>query len=542
MPYLIKDPDSIAQESYELRFGENTIGREKDNTIIVEDPSLSRHHAKIIITDNFVSIKDLKSRNSTFVNHTKTDYWQLKDRDIIRCGNVVFKFVSFLEVAAPTHDNDEKVNRSIVKTLSLEKNRVKMQDLLNQNSTENPESVLMIRQQNPGQRTVDKLKILLEVSKQLSSPEEPEILLEKILNLLFNIVRVDRTIILLVNEETGELEQKAAKFRSGLPEDEQFYSTKIAKFVCKNGDAVLTADACTDNRFHNSESILRQAIRASMCIPMKPREKVIGVLYADNLTMKNVYSEEDLEFLTALVNQAAIAIENSQLYKKMQSEAVMRTKLESFFPKTVIKKLKEEGNLEIVDTQVTALFCDISGFTEMSSKMSPRQVIEMLNEYFKVMVEDIVFEYEGTLEKYIGDALLAIWGAPYQQPDDADRAVRAAIAMQWAVRSLNARWIKQRNLEIQIHIGINTGKVAAGNIGSPRLIQYATIGDTTNVTSRICSAANAGEILISQTTFDKLSDRSLPIEKMAPVLVKGKEQPLELYRIHWNQVKLPICH
>jgi adenylate cyclase len=83
--------------------------------------------------------------------------------------------------------------------------------------------------------------------------------------------------------------------------------------------------------------------------------------------------------------------------------------------------------LEIVETEVTALFSDISSFTQMSSTMQPRQVIEMLNEYFKVMVEDIVFPYEGTLEKYIGDALLAVWGAPYQKVDDADRAVRAAV-------------------------------------------------------------------------------------------------------------------
>lgn len=536
MPYLIKNPDSINQEIYELQLGENTIGREKDNTIIINDPSVSRHHAKITVTGNLVTIKDLKSRNSTFVNQTKTDFWQLKDRDIIWCGNVTFKFITFFEVTAPIPNTDEDFKWSIVKTLSVEQTRVKMQDLLNQNSTEHSESVLMLRQQNADQRAVDKLKILLEVGKQLSSPEEPEILLEKILDLLFNIVRVDRAIILLIHEESGRLEKKAAKFRAGVPELDRFYSTKIAKFVCQNGDAILTSDASTDNRFDDSESILRQEIHASMCIPMKPRDKVIGVLYADNITMINIYSEEDLEFLTALVNQAAIAIENSQLYKKMQAEAVVRTKLESFFPTAVIKKLKEEGHLEIIDTQVTALFCDISGFTQMSEKMSPRQVIEMLNEYFKVMVEDIVFQYEGTLEKYIGDALLAIWGAPYQQPDDADRAVRAAIAMQWAVESLNVEWEKQRNLQIQIHIGINTGKVAAGNIGSPRLIQYATIGDTTNVTSRICSAANPGEILISQTTFDKLSDRNLPLEKMTPVLVKGKEQPLELYRINWKQI------
>jgi adenylate cyclase len=378
---------------------------------------------------------------------------------------------------------------------------------------------------------------LLEVSKQLSSPEEPNHLLEKILDLLLEITTIDRAVILMINEATGQLERKAVKSRSGVPFDYQFYSKRILNCVCNNGEAILTADACIDQRFNDAESILKHPIHASMCVPLKPREAVIGVLYVDNLSISGVYADEDVEFLTALANQAAIAIENSQLYKKMQAEAVLRDKLERFFPEAVSRKLREEGNLAIVDTEVTALFSDISGFTKMSSTMEPRQIIEMLNDYFQVMVEDIVFRYEGTLEKYIGDALLAVWGAPYQKADDVDRAVRAAIDMQWAVRHLNQEWQQQRNQQIQIHIGLNTGKVAAGNIGSKKLIQYATIGDTTNVTSRICGVAKAGEILISQSTYDKLSDRMLPLEKMQPVKVKGKEQPLQLYRVLWNQVR-----
>lgn len=115
------------------------------------------------------------------------------------------------------------------------------------------------------------------------------------------------------------------------------------------------------------------------------------MLYVDNLSMSGIYSDEDVEFLTGLANTAAIAIENSRLNKKMQAEAVLRVKFERFFPKTVSRKLREEGNLEIVDTEVTALFADISDFTKMCSTMAPRQVIEMLNEYFQVMVEEIVF-------------------------------------------------------------------------------------------------------------------------------------------------------
>jgi len=194
--------------------------------------------------------------------------------------------------------------------------------------------------------------------------------------------------------------------------------------------------------------------------------------------------------------------------------------------------------LGIVETEVTALFSDISGFTEMASQMQPRQVIELLNEYFKVMVEDIVFRFEGTLEKYIADALLAVWGSPYRQDDDAHRALQAAIAMQWAMSELNDKWRKEgRYRQIQIHIGLNTGLVAAGNIGSDKLIQYTNIGDTMNVASRICNVAKAGEIVISQATLDTVKKIvPPPVEALPPVMVKGKSQPLQLYKVLWQSL------
>ncbi len=266
---------------------------------------------------------------------------------------------------------------------------------------------------------------------------------------------------------TGKLECKAVNSRSGVPTDHKFYSRKITNTVREQGDAIITSDACADDRFQGSQSILFPNIHASICVPLKPREEVIGVLYVDNLSMSNIYVDEDAEFLTALANQAAIALNHAQLYQQMQAEAIVRDKLERFFPTAVSQKIREEGKLsEIVDPEVTALFSDISGFTKMSSVMEPRQGIELLNEYFQVIVEEIVFPYEGTLEKYIGDALLAVWGAPCQKPDDAQRAVQAAIEMQWAVRQMNRDRAAHNKQPLHIHIGINTGKVAAGNIGS----------------------------------------------------------------------------
>ncbi|MDX2099601.1 MAG: adenylate/guanylate cyclase domain-containing protein [Leptolyngbyaceae cyanobacterium bins.59] len=539
LPYLIRDPNTPNETIYQLLEGTNTIGREFDNTIVLEQESrdLSRHHAEIVVTNDRAVIVDRNSRNGTFVNHHKISHQALKDGDVIHLGKVAFKFVQ-----APISALEEAVSAklsdlSIISRFQPEYTFVDLQALLRSEQPQQRGSILKLRQQESQQRTADKLKILLEVSKQLSSPEQSDKLLDKILDLLFTIMDVDRAAILLHNEELQQLELQAAKFREGITADLQFYSKRIVNFVYENGDAILTADARNDERFRDSTSVLGQSIHASIGVPLKPHDRLIGVLYVDNLSIANVYSQEDLEFLTALATQAAIAIENVRLSQKMRSEAVMRARLERFFPQAIAQRLREESALRVIETEVTALFSDISGFTELSSQMRPRQVLELLNEYFKVMVEDIVFRYEGTLEKYIADALLAVWGSPYSHPQDADRAVRAAIAMQWAMHKLNQRWSAQRGLQVQIHIGLNTGMVAAGNIGSEKLIQYTNIGDTMNVASRICGVAKAGEIVISRSTLEKLHTPNLIVEPLPPVQVKGKEAPLELYRILWEQIE-----
>ena len=251
----------------------------------------------------------------------------------------------------PFNDNADS-GISIIKQVSPEQTRITIPNSLYPAQTDI--SLLQIPQQDAPQRAMAKLEILLEVSKEFASPEESQKLLEKILNVLFEIMHVDRAVILLVNEVTGQLEQKAFKLRPGIPVIQQLYSKKITNFVRNKGAAILSDDACIDQRLSNSESVVLQGIHGAMCAPLKPRESVIGVLYVDNLSLSHVYSGEDLEFLTCLTNQAAIAIDNAQLYQQIQAEAVMRNKLERFFPQAVSRKLREEGNLGIVDREVTA--------------------------------------------------------------------------------------------------------------------------------------------------------------------------------------------
>jgi len=233
-----------------------------------------------------------------------------------------------------------------------------------------------------------------------------------------------------------------------------------------------------------------------------------------------------------------VAIENSSLYGELERQAVARNNLLRFFPPSTASRIMEGDDLllEGRETEVTALFADLCGFTELSAEIPPREVLRLLNAYFPVMSE-VVFRHEGTLEKYIGDALLAIWGAPIERTDDALRAVRAAVEMQRALTGLNEE-LRQRSdglPDLKIHIGLNTGLVAAGNVGSEHYIQYATLGDATNMASRICDLAGEDEIYLSEATLDRLGgDLEWPVEDLGPVEVKGREEPLRLFRIGWS--------
>jgi class 3 adenylate cyclase/pSer/pThr/pTyr-binding forkhead associated (FHA) protein len=538
---LVKNLGSPQESRHELHQGINTIGRGFDNSLVVEDDarSLSRHHAQVIVTDQSVQVKDLNSSNGTYVNNVRVTEQSLHVGDTVRFGSVSF----VLQKSAPVSQTTEPLvevpsDISILLQVKPEQSHNTIQQLI-QTAPTGASVLLFDEPEDANHRLATRLKVLMEISNQLAVPQSFERVLQKILDLLFLVMRVDRGVLLLTNPQSRQLEARAIKTRERTTNSE-FYSKKIAQYVYSQGVGIISDNAVVDNRFDRSHSIIRQTICAAMCVPLKVGDRTLGVLYVDNQTFSNIYQKEDLEFLTSLANQAAIAIENANLYEQIQKEMVRRARLERFFPQAVTRKIEEIGDLGIVETEVTALFSDISGFTAMASEMQPKEVINLLNEYFKVMVEDIVFRFEGTLEKYIADALLAVWGSPYRQENDVERALQAAIAMQWAMVKLNQKWAEEKRFRpIQIHIGLNTGQVAAGNIGSEKLIQYTNIGDTMNVASRICNEAKAGEILISESTLHKwhsVKGSPIPVEPLSPVKVKGKAEPLQLYRVLWQRI------
>lgn len=516
MPRLILHPGRPDQRELRLAPGPNTIGRAEDNLVFILDRSLSRHHASVDVdADGGAVVRDLGSTNGTFVDDEPVTRRQLTGGETVRCGSVTLRFVP------DRTRTDTETKPTTSRDIEADLTRLSMRELL-----ETP-----WRQVGSAE---ERLRILLKVSQLLGSPASIDRLLETVLDLAFEILDIDRAAILMVDPETDELVPRVIRTRSGVPSTGQIFSRHIVEYVREHSVAALFGDAQADPRLEPAHSVFHQSICASMCAPLKPRDEVKGVLYVDNLTAPDRFDQDDLDFLSAFANQAAVALDNASLYAELEEQAVVRNNLLRFFPPATIGRIMEGEALQLDtrETEVTALFCDISGFTQLSAAMAPREVLHLLNAYFPTMAE-IVFRHEGTLEKYIGDALLAVWGAPFRNPDDPQRALRAAVEMQRALVEVNRGLDLPRPLAV--HIGLNTGPVAAGNVGSDRYIQYATLGEATNLSSRICDLAPAGEIYVGGATRERLGEETeWPLDPIPPQTIKGREEPLTLFSVRWR--------
>jgi len=274
--------------------------------------------------------------------------------------------------------------------------------------------------------------------------------------------------------------------------------------------------------------------------------EIIGLIQMTE--MENIiHSEINMSFLTAsketVVNVSVapridpsgnirglvIAIEDITDVSKVKNT------FKRYVSKQVVDELLDDDaklNLGGEEREVTILFSDIRGFTSMSEKMSPENVVSTLNEYFSDMI-DIVFKYNGTLDKIIGDELMIVYGAPISAKDDTQRAVATAVEMQKQITCLNKERIKRKDMPISAGIGINRGIVVSGNIGSRDMMDYTVIGDTVNLGARLCSAAGPGEILVSSTVWKK-TQKHYSYKKLDPIKVKGKKNKVGVYCIEQN--------
>ena len=385
---------------------------------------------------------------------------------------------------------------------------------------------------NPQQLAADyeRLRLSHELSREIALERNLPSLLNRILMTIFRFVKADRGVILL-RESSGELLPGASLRRDGTDQPITVSST-IMDHVIKERATVLTHDAAMDFAASKGKSMILNRISSAIVAPLLHNDEILGVLWLDSETLAQ-FQPKDMEIVTAIAAQAAMFIEINILAKKIEQEIVNRERFSRLLSPNVAARVLS-GELEVkkggqLVHECTVFNSDIRGFTRMSEGAPPESIVDMLNEYFEQMVET-VFKYEGTLDKFMGDGIMALWGAPVAHPDDAVRSVLCAMEQMETLGKFNRRRIDDGLPALAIGIGIHSGPLVAGYIGSSKALSYTVIGDTANTSARLCGVAAAGQVLVSEATLGRLRSR-FEFDELPPAALRGKEKPFRVFNI-----------
>ena len=544
--FLIHRPDDETQV-VKINKEHMTVGRRDDNDIIIDDVFVSRLHIEVEKKGDKYTIKDTKSRYGTYVNGDRIAEKQLTYGDEIQIGNTLITFVDektldhIPQRKTPSRrfggDYDFASRIEAIKQ-QISKGAAKKDIMHSLNELKTSIAVNQDKY-SEAERSKEIASTLCEVGKIINFVFDLNVLLNLLMDLALKILQARRGFIILHDEVSSELKVKVARNMGG--ELEVSKTTGISQTIAwetfKTGQVIATEDAMSDERFRSQESVISYAIGAVICAPLIAKEKgKIGAIYVDNPVTQEQFDKGDIEFMISFANQAAIAIENAQLYEKIKEEEKIKARLQRFFSPTVVQKImmSEEGLTLGGEARIaTILFCDIRGYTSLAERIDTLIAVEILNDFLSSMT-DIVFLHEGTLDKYIGDCVMAIFGAPVAHNDDPVRAVKAALDMKQRVVDLKTIWREKMDVpeveSFDIGIGIHTGEVIAGNIGNINRMEYTVVSKAVNLASRLENNAQPGQILISKDTFEKTKDH-VKTKKLPSVQLKNISKPVEIYEV-----------
>jgi class 3 adenylate cyclase len=320
---------------------------------------------------------------------------------------------------------------------------------------------------------------------------------------------------LLYNRKTNKTELKV----SG--------KLKSSTFVHNNANQIYDISRQTLNKGELTEfKNVNRDIVSAMCTPIVVSDETMGVFGVINPESGADFSATDKNLLNAVAKQS-----DSAVFADLEKNE-LKTAFQRYVSPDVIEEILSDPEKNYMKTDkrtMSVLFSDLRGFTAMSEKLEPEQVVEILNEHFEVMSE-IILRNRGTLDKFVGDEIMALFGAPIYTESHALKAIKTALEMQKAQDELSKKVKRKFGIEIDIGIGINTGDMVVGNIGCRQRMDYTVIGDSVNIAARLCTSAKAGQILISETTYAEVK-KLVKVEELQPITVKGKSKPLHIYNV-----------
>jgi adenylate cyclase len=509
------------------------IGRGDDNEIVLEDPSrsISRFHAQLATDQAGQAIlTDMKSANGTFVNE------QILDGPVALAQDDVVRIGPYRLIFRDTYIPPPKEKPQIMPAFEIETSTFDLNELQATTRLLEPS----VTQTLPSSPQLRALELLHEVGVRLARTVTAADVVETAVDLLFRIGGVQRATLMSWDDgqqafRPAELHGRGGKkvTASGAPASfdprNLVLSKTILRKVREENRPLHIRDASAHAEIGRSQSVLRAGIQAAFCSPLTFQGRFLGVLYADNLAAPDAFSPDDFRIFTTIAAQTGLALASSitrgELLKREVEQAAMRLYLS---PQVADLITAMDGGVELggVLQPVTVLFADIRDFTKISEHLDAREVVLLLNEFFTAMT-GVIMDAGGTLDKYIGDCVMALFGAPVPAVDDVQRAVEAAINMQREAARLDT--------QIRIGVGLHTGRAVVGNIGSSQRMQYTAIGDAVNVAARLVHIAAPGQIIVSED-IRNLSTGFF--EPLGEVELKGRRQRINAYSLQWGIIEL----
>jgi adenylate cyclase len=506
-------------------------------------------------------------------------------------------------------------------------------------------------------REHENLTALYNISRNVNSTLHLSYLLNLVMDTIIAVTGAERGFLMLKNQETAELEFNVARNmdRETITGSAFDISRSIVNKAVNEGRAILTTNAQADPRFNTQASVVGYSLRSILCVPLRVKGQITGVIYADNRIKTGLFSDTDRRLLSAIADQAAVAIENARLFEDVRanleaitnmkdfmddifasiasgvittdnddrittfnqaaqeifgltsanvlgrliSQSLSALKQTTFFERVakvkqdqkpqmgyelratvpsrgpvdlrmdlsvlkdarqatlglaiVVEDLTERKRLEatremfrrylspaVVDRlpsdpsklklggkrqEIGILFADIRGFTAFGEQLHPEELVDHLNQYLALSAR-AVLEHEGTLDKFMGDAVMAIFNAPLRQPDYAERAVRSALAMQQAIASYHPQVAPE--VRLSYGIGINVGEAVVGNVGTAEHLNYTAVGDAVNLAKRLQEYAQPNQILLSEQAYRRVK-HLVRASKLEPIRVKGRSAVEQIY-------------
>jgi adenylate cyclase len=529
MAYLVIENGALQGQQFQIPDeAPLVIGRHSGCDIVLPIPGVSRRHCQLSQVNTTYVVEDLKSRNGIYLNGNPVTNSPLSHNDVLHVSRFILRFFDpaaakrspgrLTGVGSVVFDDSPGLGESMSIDATCYPGLTESKVLDGRGATPVP----VVQDNKIIAELQRRLDIFYQVAQSLSSTTEEDKLLGEILDCLLEIYPSSDRVFATTGTTLANLELRAVRHREEGHKTKQLrLSRSVITEVLERREALLISDLASDDVYAAAESIISQNISSIMCVPLISHGEIYGIIQIENNTRSDSFNGEDLNLLVGIAVQAALFLRNSKLLHQVAVETSRRSHLQRFFSPAVADQVMN-NNVQLGGQlrEGCIMFCDIVGYTARSANVDAAEIIRDLNKYFGIMIGIIMTE-KGTVDKFGGDAIMAVWGAPLAISHDARYAISCSLQMQNAVVRFNQELSRSGAPTIAMGIGLHFGEFVAGNIGSEARMEYTVIGENVNMAARVESKTAGDMLLVTDSMIERASAEFLLGMTFESIPLKG---------------------